>query len=42
MTKDKTELKVKIVRYLARNKVTGSHNKQVDTVKNRAAVPTHA
>ena len=36
------ELKVKIVRYLARNSVTGSHNRTVDTVKNRAGVPTHA
>lgn len=42
MAPDQTELKVKIVRYLARNKVTGSHNRTVDTVKNRAGIPTHA
>lgn len=42
MPTDKTELKVKIVWYLARNKVTGSHNWTVDTVKNRAGIPTHA
>ena len=39
---DQQELKVKIVRYLARNNVTGGHNRTVDTVKNRAGVPTHA
>lgn len=43
MTPDeRTELAVKIVRYLARNNVTGSHNATVDTVKNRAGVPVHA
>mgnify|MGYP007124892981 CR=1 FL=1 len=39
---DQTELTVKIVRYLARNNVTGGHNRTVDTVKNRAGIPTHA
>lgn len=39
---DVTALKVKIVRYLARNNVTGGHNRTVDTVKNRAGIPTHA
>jgi len=39
---DQTKLKVKIVRYLARNNVTGGHNRTVDTVKNRAGIPTHA
>jgi hypothetical protein len=37
-----TDLKVKIVRYLARNNLTGGHNRTVDTVKNRAGIPTHA
>ncbi len=36
------ELKNAIVYYLVRNDVTGGRNKTVDTVKNRAAVPTHA
>lgn len=36
------ELRVKIMWYLARNNVTGGHNRTVDTVKNRAGVPTHA
>lgn len=39
---ERVALKVKIVRYLARNKVTGGHNKTVDTVKNRAGIPSHA
>jgi hypothetical protein len=39
---DTDELKIKIVRYLARNGVTGGHNKTVETVTNRAGVPTHA
>lgn len=36
-----SELKVKIVYYLARNKVTGSHNRTVDTVRKRAGIPSH-
>lgn len=39
---DQTKLKVKIVRHPARNNVTGGHNRTVDTVKNRAGIPTHA
>lgn len=42
MADARTELKVKIVRYLARNNVTGGHNRTVDTVTNRAGIPTHA
>ena len=42
MPAERTDLKVKIVRYLARNKVTGGHNRTVDTVVNRAGIPTHA
>lgn len=42
MADDRTRLKVKIVRYLARNRVTGGHNRSVDTVVNRAGIPTHA
>lgn len=42
MPSDLTELKVKAVRYLARNRVTGGHNRTVDTVTNRAGIPTHA
>lgn len=42
MDEERTRLKVKVVRYLARNGVTGGHNKTVDTIKNRAGVPTHA
>lgn len=36
------ELKNAVVYYLVRNDVTGGKNVTVDTVKNRAAVPTHA
>jgi hypothetical protein len=42
MVDERTKLKVRIVRYLARNNVTGGHNRTVDTVKNRAGIPTHA
>lgn len=42
MADEPTDLKVKVVRYLARNRVTGNHNRMVDTVKNRAGIPTHA
>lgn len=42
MADELIELKVKVVRYLARNRVTGNHNRTVDTVKNRAGIPTHA
>lgn len=42
MADEFTDLKVKIVWYLARNAVTGAHNRTVDTVKNRAGIPTHA
>lgn len=42
MTGDEQELKNKIVWYLARNQVTGAKNVTVDTVKNRASIPTHA
>jgi hypothetical protein len=35
------ELAIELVKYLVRHKVRGSHNKQMDTVVNRAAIPTH-
>ena len=41
MGDDMTDLKIKIVYYLARNGVTGCHNKTVDTVKNRAGIAVH-
>ncbi|USZ69571.1 hypothetical protein NGM10_07520 [Halorussus salilacus] len=34
MSDEETELRIKIVRKLARKRVVGSHKKQVDTVKN--------
>jgi len=41
MDDDRADLKIKIVYYLARNGVTGGHNKTVDTVKNRAGIAVH-
>lgn len=39
---DETELAVKMVKYLVKNRVTGNHKKQMDTVVNRAGIPSHA
>jgi len=41
MADDMTDLKITVVYYLARNGVTGGHNKTVDTVKNRAGIAVH-
>ena len=41
MDDERAELKITIVYYLARNGVTGGHNKTVDTVKNRAGIAVH-
>lgn len=41
MADERTELQIAIVYYLARNGVTGGHNKTVDTVKNRAGIAVH-
>lgn len=38
---DQSAIALKIVRYLARNNVTGRHNVTVDTLKNRVGVPIH-
>lgn len=42
MDDDETELALKMVSYLVKNKVTGNHKKQVDTVVNNAGLPSHA
>jgi len=39
---DETKLAVKMVKYLVKNKVTGNHKKQRDTVINNSGLPSHA
>lgn len=42
MDDDETKLAVKMVKYLVKNKVTGNHKKQRDTVINNSGLPSHA
>ena len=42
MEDEEIELAVKMVKYLVKNKVTGNHKKQVDTVINKSGLPVHA
>ncbi|QPV61558.1 hypothetical protein I7X12_12375 [Halosimplex litoreum] len=42
MEDEEIELAIKMVEYLVKNKVTGNHKKQVDTVINKSGLPVHA
>ena len=42
MEEEDQKLAVKMVKYLVKNKVTGNHKKQVDTVMNNSGLPSHA